>query len=678
MTLTYEEQVRIENLEYELDQMRGILFKYRFQGASGFVDNVTIHGGYLQSENFVTGSSGSGYRFGPTSAEINVATAINSLDIPDAATANSFHVESDGDTFWGTTPANFTSNNDNATAYVLKTGVAKFQSVTLSGTVAISGIVNSTATDISLLEKTWTMVFSVTDADTIAWTSGTITLSNGRTFAIDAGNTANMAALTWIYLDPAVSSTVLQITTTAATAMGANKILIGTAQNNTVTASFIPYGPGQPLVDGANIGSLAVVAANIGNLAVTNAKINDMAVSKLTAGTITSKSVLLAADGSGDAEIRSGIATGDFENTGAASGFILGIDDSDSDKGKFYVGSSTEYLKFDGTNTFFTGLVSTIGILGDGADGDVTIGSNTTLAANKSYRNLTVSATFVLTTAGYTIHVLNLATINGTISANGGNGGNGGNASGTTPGAAGAIATQAAGATLPAGAAPAPGIIGVTGSAGNAGGTTTSTEFLGGSNTNSGVGGADGGNGGGAAGTWAGSPESAVQVRSPLFGNSGNLTAGSETTITRRLSPVGTDTGLNFSATGTFGGSSGPSGGTGGASTGASGGSGGGGAGGGCLFLAAKTITIGAAGIISSNGGNAGTTGTSSANAGGSGGSNGGGGGIIMLCYQSYTNNGSVTATGGAKSDGAAGAGAGAGTNGTVGNAGNIYRVLIT
>ena len=43
-------------------------------------------------------------------------------------------METDGDTFWGCTPANFTSNNDNATAYVLKTGVAKFQNVSIGGT----------------------------------------------------------------------------------------------------------------------------------------------------------------------------------------------------------------------------------------------------------------------------------------------------------------------------------------------------------------------------------------------------------------------------------------------------------------------------------------------------------------------------------------------------------------
>jgi len=53
-------------------------------------------------------------------------------------------------------------------------------------------------------------------------------------------------------------------------------------------------------------------------------------------------------DGSGDVSIRAGIAAGDFANAGSASGFILGMDDSDSNKPKFYIGSATNYLKWDG------------------------------------------------------------------------------------------------------------------------------------------------------------------------------------------------------------------------------------------------------------------------------------------------------------------------------------------
>ena len=83
---------------------------------------------------------------------------------------------------------------------------------------------------------------------------------------------------------------------------------------------------------------------------------SSMIVDYLAAGTITSKSInMTVAAGTGDVEIRSGIATGDFANSGAATGFILGIDDSDADKAKFYFGSSTKYIEWDGTDLDING-----------------------------------------------------------------------------------------------------------------------------------------------------------------------------------------------------------------------------------------------------------------------------------------------------------------------------------
>src|SRR3990167_1122413 len=180
---------------------------------------------------------------------------------------------------------------------VTKAGAVAASNITITGGavsgVPISGIPNSTVTDISLLECSHDLVFSVTDADTVAWALGTIIFSNGRTFSISAGNTGDMVALTYIYLDPAVSSTVLQATTTYSTAMGANKRLIGTAQNHTVTASFIPYGAGVPLIDGANIGALSITAGNIAAAAITAGKISVSTLSSIVAdiGTITACSI---------------------------------------------------------------------------------------------------------------------------------------------------------------------------------------------------------------------------------------------------------------------------------------------------------------------------------------------------------------------------------------------------
>lgn len=138
-----------------------------------------------------------------------------------------------GDTFTNRATADFR---------VTEAGAVTASSMTITGGLItgtpIASIPNNSSTDISLLDFTHDLVFSVTDKDTVAWASGTITMSNGRTFSITGSNTGNMAARTYIYLDTAVSSTALQLTTVVATAMGANKKLIGVAQNGVAEASF--------------------------------------------------------------------------------------------------------------------------------------------------------------------------------------------------------------------------------------------------------------------------------------------------------------------------------------------------------------------------------------------------------------------------------------------------------
>ncbi|MEK7179997.1 MAG: hypothetical protein AAB706_00820, partial [Patescibacteria group bacterium] len=318
-----------------------------------FSQPSVLQSGFYQSANFVSGSTG--WQLTPSSAEFNVSTAINSLDIPDTTTASSFHVDSSGNTWWG---ANVASGLANANASVTSAGAAVFKSVTLSTSVAISGIANSTATDISLLGWQHDLTFSSTDFDTAAWTSGTITLSSGRTFSISAGNTGNMVALTYIYLSTADSLTVLQTTTTASTAIGANKILVAVAQNNSDSTAKvwlqvyggkggIFLGVDNLAANSASTNEFIANTANIKDLIVTNAKVNDLAVSKLTAGSITSKAITLAiSDTTGDVKIQAGKT--DFGDDTA--GFILGMDDSDSNNPKFEIGSATEYLKYDPTN----------------------------------------------------------------------------------------------------------------------------------------------------------------------------------------------------------------------------------------------------------------------------------------------------------------------------------------
>lgn len=79
-----------------------------------------------------------------------------------------------------------------------------------------------------------------------------------------------------------------------------------------------------------------------------------LAVQYLTAGSITSKAITLdVSEGTGDCKLQAGKT--DFTN--ADTGLILGIDDSDSNKPKFYCGTATDYVNFDGASWIATNLV---------------------------------------------------------------------------------------------------------------------------------------------------------------------------------------------------------------------------------------------------------------------------------------------------------------------------------
>lgn len=336
------------------------------------------------------------------------------LDVPDETSANSFHVESDGDTYWGCNNASFLADNDNAAAYILKTGVAKFQNAILTNNIILDGL--QSGSEIAIQGWQNTCVFSITDFNTVAWTSGSIVLLDGTVYSIDAGNTGNMSAFTYIYLDIASSTTVLQTTTTAANAVGAGKILIGVAQNNSDNSSqavfqiFGGKGGQVSLVDNiaansastnefvsntAQIKDLIVTTAKIDNLAVTNAKINDLAVGKLTAGTINSVSIILNSS-SADGVIRMGKTN--FNNTEA--GFILGGDFSDSSKAKFYIGDSSRYLNWNGSSLTIKGdiqILSGTGVANLTDAGDLAIKNSVDLStaevSNKTADNISESVT---------------------------------------------------------------------------------------------------------------------------------------------------------------------------------------------------------------------------------------------------------------------------------------------
>jgi len=294
--------------------------------SSGLNSNLILNYGFIKSGSHVSGSDGwkinsNGnveFNDGNFRGDITGATGtftgtvtVGSLDIPDSITANSFHVDTDGNAWWGAILIG------DSNAKILKTGAATFTSATITGALTTgagssvdgqyigAGSVASTSVNLALRGWTFTGTFSATDYRILAWTLGTFTASDGTAYNITASNTGNMAALTYIYLDIAISTTALQITTTATTAIGNGKVLIGTAVNNSDTtskASFQIFGGAggeRVFVDNISANSASTNefvsnTAQIASLIVTDAKINTMSANKIIAGTgiVNSLSVL--------------------------------------------------------------------------------------------------------------------------------------------------------------------------------------------------------------------------------------------------------------------------------------------------------------------------------------------------------------------------------------------------
>lgn len=320
---------------------------------------------------------------------------------------------------------------------------------------------------------------------------------------------------------------------------------------------------------------------------------------------------------------------------------------------------------------------------GNGADGNSTITTNTTITQVKYYNDLTITNGAVVDfnyqpALMYVRGTLNIC--NGTLSVSGlgsaggsggtTNGGNGGQGEGP-----GYNATQ--GQPGQAGAAGQAGTGGAGGGSGGNGGALVTGGKAG-----------NGGSGGNIPFTYGGGGTG------PSSSGGGSGSGGSAGTLPREFNSIfdylSKDTRQTAAGGGGGGGGAGASGGGGGggarmySGAGGPGGKGGpsyggaGGAGGGTLVILANNIIIGTCGVLTSNGdpggagvasnGSPGYQGSPYVNAGGGGGGGasggvggggGGGGGALVLIYKSLTNNGSYQAAGGAGGNGSTSGGTG-------------------
>ena len=352
------------------------------------------------------------------------------------------------------------------------------------------------------------------------------------------------------------------------------------------------------------------------------------------------------------------IAVGDNDTrvpTQDENNALVGTSGTPSSTNKFVTDEDTsgtgDVLRESGISTM---------LYGDGSDGDETISTNTTLTEDKNYENLTVDSGVVLSPDGYIIRVKGELTLNGTIARNGETGNNGANGV-TSSGAGGLGGAELAGLSANS-------LVGSSkGSAGGNGGYGSGEGFNGAAgetvaNSICGVNGSKGGTGGdggivdGGAGGSVGVATIENHVKK-IFTLETSSTINSEQTSTLAYSLEGETSGNTLSYNG---GSSGGGGGGANEANMAGGGGGGAGSGGGVILIIAKTINISVTGTIESKGGAGGNGGNNGGGtAGDGGGGAGGSGGLIALLYNTYTNSGSITLTGGTGGTGANSGGTG-------------------
>jgi len=223
----------------------------------------------------------------------------------------------------------------------------------LNGVYISQAVLASLAQGTALEIQQWqfTGVFSATDNDTVAWTAGTLTTSDGSSYAIDAGATGNMVATTYIYFSLINSTTVLQTSATASTAVGAGKILICVANNvaSGKDAEFQVFGGTGGLSKLITADNIAADTITANEIAANTITANELTISQLSAiaadlGTITAGNITLNS---------SGYIKGGQSGYNAGAGFFLGYNSSAY---KFSLGDQTKYLTWDGSTLDATGL----------------------------------------------------------------------------------------------------------------------------------------------------------------------------------------------------------------------------------------------------------------------------------------------------------------------------------
>lgn len=190
---------------------------------------------------------------------------------------------------------------------------------------------------------------------------------------------------------------------------------INSANVNTFVIGTHPYAPGSQNLDGkvdeVRVYAQALTAKEVYALYQNRGGKGVMVpVGRLTTGSIYSKQITLAvAAGTGDTYIAAGKT--DFTHT--EKGFILGIDDSDSDEPKFYIGDTTVHFAYDKGNLDLRGTKRNKEFEGNWQDG------LTESVGNATITRLPITTSMVRSTAGsWKLYTPTLAVVNDIVGGN--------------------------------------------------------------------------------------------------------------------------------------------------------------------------------------------------------------------------------------------------------------------
>lgn len=188
--------------------------------------------------------------------------------------------------------------------------------------------------------------FSPLDYNTVQWSGFTLYTANAE-YSIASGDTGNMTAGTYyyIYFDPAVSTTVLQVTTVLANSQGEDKVFLAIAKPKTDTAQEAFYLPAVGILGGlgddiisANLVAANIIAANtitalLMNVGELSAIVADLGT--VTAGTIEAGVIIAAESFVADGAIFEGAievgAGGVFSGIGILNGGFFDVLDNGGD-----------------------------------------------------------------------------------------------------------------------------------------------------------------------------------------------------------------------------------------------------------------------------------------------------------------------------------------------------------